>query len=85
MKIIFSAILFIGFVSNAFAQVNAQSIRTEIESSVKLSRTSKAQLTTIYTARNFEPIWIDAQGFNQAAKNLRAAVAKINTHGLPVT
>lgn len=85
MKIIFGAFLIVGFASNAFAQVSSQSIKTEIESSSKLSRTSKSQLSTIYSARNFEPIWVDAQGFNQTAQSLRAAVAKINTHGLPVT
>lgn len=74
-----------GLASNAFAQVSAQSLKNEIEGSAKISRTSKAQLTTIYLPRNFEPIWVNAQGFTPAAQNLRAAIAMLNTHGLPVT
>ena len=70
--------------SFAQAQVNAQSIQAEINSSAKLSKTARAQLTQLYTTRNFEPIWVNAQGLTQAALNLRSAIPLVSSHGLPV-
>lgn len=85
MKIYFCTLIIVGFSLNASAQVSSLSIKSEIESSVKLSQASKSQLAALYAGRGYEPIWVNTQGLNDAAKSLRAAVAKINLHGFPVT
>ncbi len=78
------AFLTVGFAVTAEAQISSQQIKSEIEGSAKLTRTTRAQLIQLYTSRSFEPIWINSSGLSAAAFQLKAAVPLIVNHGFPV-